>query len=166
MASSSTVRNLRDGQIVIKDGTVSGGPLTSAALCDTGDLRWSMPEETNLIRCRGVLVGQRDGDAQPLELSFSTKWSQLINYTTDSSESHVIYEMVENIGSTYTSTAAGKYCLDYEFTVADPAGGTLTGEKIVFNDVYKTNLQCGEGDEFNTIEFTGGSISSPTITRV
>lgn len=165
MASSSTVRNLRDGQITVADG--SQPSKTTTALCDVGDLSWSMPEETHVIRCRGEMVGQRDGDDQPLELSFTTKWTQLISHTNDSSDGNVLYEMVMNIDDTYTTTAPGKYCLDYTFTVSDPAGGTGTDEQIVFEDVYRVNLTCGEGDEFNTIEFTGGSINlSPTITRV
>ena len=168
MGVTNLVRNLRDGQLVISDGT--GTPLTLTLALDNGDLSWSSPESDVQIKDRGNLDHVRDGDQEAIELSFSSMWTNLVNASeagASAGSANVLYEMIENEGSTYTSVAqAGeKYQLKYAFTVTDPAAGANT-ELIEFNSVYKQNLECSEGDDANTLSFSGISYeTAPTITQ-
>lgn len=165
MTASSVVRNFRDGQMTISDG--SSTPVESNVLIDEGNISWTETDGPLITRCRGTIIGVRPGDDEPMELSYTVKWTQLIQGTEEASDGHVLYEMINNIGDTYATTSSGHYTLDHTFVVSDPANGTSTDEQILFADVYKTTLVCSEGQEYNSVEFTGGSIhTKPTITRV
>ena len=60
MATSPTVtRGLRDGAIVIKDGT--GTPKTVTVQCDEGNLTWTESQNAVEKMCRGVATGFTKG---------------------------------------------------------------------------------------------------------
>lgn len=165
MAYTAATRSLRDGSLVIKDG--SGSPKTCTVVCDDGDLRWTSPQEWRRVLCRGTFSHRRPGDDVAKELSFTMKWMQLLGYTANSSDPITPYEIIENVESLFTSTESSSYALSYEFTVADPnPASPSAAEKVVFADVWKTNLECAEGDEYNTLAFSGEFEVAPTITRV
>ena len=78
MASSASItRNLRDAELVIKDG--AGSPASLTVILDEGDLSWTETDDTKQIKDRGVLHHTRPGDQMACELSFTAKWTQLIN---------------------------------------------------------------------------------------
>lgn len=136
-------------------------------VCDEGDLNWREQEETKIIKCRGQITGARDGDDMPCELNCTFKWSQLIQHTNESSDAVVPYEIINNLEDTFTSWDAGKFCLKWEFSVTSPDGTMSNGEKITFAKVYKESLDCKEGDEANTLAFSGKSLDPrPTVTRL
>jgi len=169
MGVTNIVRNLRDGQLVVSDGT--GTPETLTLALDNGDLSWSEPENDVQILDRGVLDHVRDGDEAPIELSFSAMWTNLVNATEaggSAGSANQLYEMINDSGgSTYASvgSAGHKYQLKYAFTVTDPSTSSNT-ELIAFNKVYKQSLECSEGDDANTISFSGIDFeTSPTITQ-
>lgn len=165
MGVTNIVRNLRDGQLVITDG----GSETLTLALDNGDLSWSEPENDVQILDRGSLDHARDGDEAPVELSFSAMWTNLINASEgggSAGSANQLYEMINNSGDTYTSVASTghKYQLKHAFTVIDPAGNNT--ELIEFNNVYKQSLECAEGDDANTITFSGIDFEvEPTITQ-
>lgn len=168
MALTNIVRNLRDGELKIEDGTGTPEDLTLAL--DNGDLSWSETENDVQVLDRGVLDHPRDGDEAAVELSFSFMWTQLINATRSggsAGSANTLYEMINDLGTTYISVGASgeKFQLKYTFEVSDPSTGS-NNERIVFGKVYKQSLECSEGDEANTVNFTGTDFETkPTITR-
>lgn len=165
MAVSTLTRNLRDGQLVVRDG--AGTPKTFTLTLDEGDLNWTETTETREIMDRGALDHTRPGNEVACDLNFSTKWNQLISFTGNSSDGNVLYEMVNNLGSNYTSTSGTgqQFTLEYVFTVTSPTGSG--GETVTFAKVFKTTMDMSEGDEYNTVSFSGRDFEvRPTIARV
>jgi hypothetical protein len=165
MATSPLTRNLRDGQMVVKDG--SGTPKTVTLTLDEGDLNWNEPLETVEVKDRGTLDHTRPGDEMSGDISFSLKWNQLISFTVTSGDGNTFYEMINNVGSAYTSTSSTgqRFTLLMEFTVTSPSGSG--SEKIAFSKVYKKDLNMAEGADYNTISFSGTNFATrPTVTRV
>lgn len=161
---SNLTRNLRDGALVIKDG--SGTPKSLTLLLDEGDLSWTETLDTKEISDRGVLDHTRPGNEVSCQMDFSVKWTQLISKTVSSGQDYVVYEFLNNIGGGLTSTSGTgqQFTTKHEFTVADPAG--VRGELITFAKVFKNTLTLGEGDEYNTIRFSGRDFETkPVITR-
>lgn len=161
---SALTRNLRDGALVIKDG--SGTPKSLTLLLDEGDLSWTETLDTKEISDRGVLDHTRPGSDVSCQMEFSTKWTQLIQKTVSSTLDYVVYEFLNNVGGGLTSTSGTgqQFTLKHEFTVSDPVG--LRGELITFAKVFMNTLTLGEGDEYNTIRFSGREFAKkPVITR-
>ena len=160
-------RNLRDDEITLLDGASESLIL----LLDEGDLTWSESEATVEVLDRGILDHTRPGDEEAIDLSYSVKWTQLISKTvTGSGDGSAFYEFVNNTdGTTYASVspAGEKYQLKHRFVLTDPASGSLTSEQIDFRKVFKQSMNMSEGDDFNTISFSGRDFETrPTITRV
>ncbi len=168
MAGNLTqTRNLRDDEITLMDG----GSETLVLLLDEGDLSWGESEATVEVLDRGILDHTRPGDEEAIDLSYSVKWMSLISKTvTGSGDGSAFYEFINNTdGSTYTSIspAGEKFQLKHRFVITDPASGALTSEQIDFGKVFKQSMNMSEGDDWNTISFSGRDFETrPTITRV
>lgn len=161
---TNVVRTVRDGTLVIKDG--SGTPKSCTAAC-SADLSWTQTREMKEVKCRGTIDHRREGDVQGFELSVSFKWFQLISKTANSGDPVSVWEILSNPGGYFTSTEDGSYCLDFEFTVSDPNTTNGNDEKIVFSDVFIETVNPSESDDENMISFTGrGKVYAPTVTRV
>lgn len=161
------VKNLRDGQLVVKDG--SGTPKTVTVLFASGDLQWTVAKDNKIVMNRGAMHHARTGNDVPLKMSFSAGWVQLIGKSVSASESVQLYEILNDEGgSTFTSTgtACEPYQLTFEFTVSDTCDGK--DEKITFTRMMTDSITCQEGDEQNTVSYSGTSASTtaPTIARV
>lgn len=169
MAVSNLTRNLRDGELTIKDGT-SGTPQSLTVLLDEGDLRWMVRARTIEVKDRGSIAAghTRKGDEESVSLSFTAKWTQLIGKSASGADPLQLYEMLmfasgANVVS--TSQAGEQDTLTLQFTVVDPAGAA--SERITFAKVYRESLTMSEGDEANLIAFTGRAfVSRPVVTRV
>lgn len=166
MAVSNLTRNLRDGELVIKDG--SGTLLT--VLLDQGDLTWTQRQQTIEVKDRGSISGGhlRKGDEESTTLSFTAKWTQLIGKSASSGDPLQLYETLtfqSGSGVTSTSPAGQQQTLTFEFTVIDPAG--VASEKISFSKVYRETLTMSEGDESNLIAFSGRAFEvEPAVQRL
>ena len=167
MPNAPVTRNLRDGELIIKDGSVP--PQTLTVLLDEGDLHWTHKQRTIEVKDRGSIANghTRPGDDEATELSFSAKWTQLIGKSHNSADPLTLYEalMFQPGASLQSTSQAGEQkTLTLEFTVTDPAG--LAHEKIVFTKVYRESLTMSEGEKTNLIAFSGRSFSTgPTVTR-
>lgn len=167
MAVTNLVRNLRDGELVIKDG--SSPALSLTVLLDEGDLTWSQRQRTIEVKDRGSIAAghTRKGDEESIALSFSAKWTQLIGKSANGADPLQLYELLTfaaGTGATSTSGAGQQETLRFEFTVTDPAG--VASEKIVFARVYRENLSLSEGDDYNVLSFTGRDFEAhPTVSR-
>lgn len=168
MAVTNVTRNLRDGELVLKDGT-SGTPQSLTVLLDEGDLSWTERTNTIEVKDRGsISTGHtRKGDEESISLSFTAKWTQLIGKYNDSGDPLQLYEFLNfmsGLSIVSTSPDGQQDTLQLEFTVTDPAG--VAGEKIVFTSVYQETLTMTEGDEANLISFSGRDFEvAPTISR-
>lgn len=169
MAVSNVTRNLRDGELVIKDGT-GGTPKSLTVLLDEGDLKWVVRSQTIEVKDRGSIAAghTRKGNDESVSLSFTAKWTQLLGKSANSGDPLQLYEMlmfVSGAGIASTSGAGEQDTLTFEFTVVDPAGAA--GEKITFSKVYRESLTMTEGDDANLIAFTGRSFATrPVVIRV
>jgi|GEM_PF-1831486 len=169
MSVTNVVRNLRDGQLTIKDAT-SGTPQSLTVFLDEGNLNWSQTTRTIVVTDRGLLsTGHtRKGNEQPLKISFSAKWTQLIGKSNNPSDALQLYEFLmfltgANIVS--TSSAGEQETLLFEFTITDPSG--TASEKITFGKVFRDTLTMSERNTANLISFVGRDFaSSPVIQRV
>ncbi len=168
MAVTNLVRNLRDGELVIKDG--SDPVLSLTLLLDEGDLTWTQRLRTIEVKDRGSIAAghTRKGDDESVSLSFSAKWTQLIGKSASSGDPLQLYELLtfaSSLDLTSTSGSGQQNTLRFEFTVTDPAG--LASEKIVFAKVYRETLTMSEAADYNVISFTGRDFEvSPVVTRV
>lgn len=169
MTVSNLVRNLRDGELVIRDGT-SPTPLELTLMLDEGDLSWTQRTHTIEVKDRGSIAAghTRKGDEESVSLSFTTKWTQLLGKSADEADPLQLYELLmlaSGTGAVSTSQVGEQETLRFEFTVTDPAGEA--SERIVFDKVYRESLTMAEGDEFNAISFRGRDFeAAPTIERV
>jgi len=168
MAVSQLVRNLRDGELVIRDGSTPSQALT--VLLDEGDLSWTERQRTLEIKDRGSVANghTRPGDQDSIALSFAAKWTQLIGKSADEEDPLQLYELLTfAAGSTAVSTSGTgqQQTLQFEFTIVDPAG--QASEKVIFAKVYRESLTLSEGDEANVISFTGRDFEvRPTVVRI
>ncbi|QDT67068.1 hypothetical protein [Calycomorphotria hydatis] len=168
MAVSNITRNLRDGELVIKDGT-SPTPLSLTVLLDEGDLSWSERSNTIEVKDRGSITDghTRIGEDESVSLSFSAKWTQLIGKAADAGDPLQLYEVLtfaSGTGLQSTSADGEQQTLQLEFTITDPAG--VANELITFSKVYREQITMSEGEDYNTISFSGRSFETqPTISR-
>ncbi|MBX3450380.1 MAG: hypothetical protein KF777_12505 [Planctomycetaceae bacterium] len=167
MAVSNLARNLRDGELVIKDGSTPAKSLT--VLLDEGDLSWTERQRTIEVKDRGsVAQGHlRKGDEDSIAISFSAKWTQLLGRSVNAGDPLQLYELLtfaDGTGAVSTSGPGEQQTLRFEFTVLDPAG--LATERIAFGKVYRESLTLSEGDDANLIAFSGRCFEvSPTVAR-
>lgn len=167
MAVSNISRNLRDGELIIKDNGAAG---SVTVLLDEGDLTWTQRQSTLEIKDRGSITNghTRRGDQESVTISFSAKWTQLIGHAENVADPHQLYEFLSfypgaGVGS--TSSAGEQETLTFEFTVLDPTG--VASEKIIFSKVYRESLTMSEGEDANLIAFTGRAFQvAPTIERL
>lgn len=169
MAVSSLVRNLRDGELVIRDGATPT-PHTLTVLLDEGDLTWTQRANTIEVKDRGsVAAGHtRKGDEESVALSFTAKWTQLIGKAANGADPLQLYEFLMFLSGTGVVSTSGdgeQDTLQLEFTIVDPAG--VASEKVTFAKVYRESLTMSEGNEFNLISFSGRDFeAAPVVARV
>jgi len=168
MAISNVTRNLRDGELVIRDG--SAIPLTLTVILDEGDLTWTQRQRTIEIKDRGSIAQghTRKGDEESISISFSARWTQLLGKAANAADPLQLYEVLTFASGTdisSTSAAGEQDTLTFEFTVLDPVG--VASERITFEKVYRESLTLTEDNEANLIAFTGRAFTtSPVIARV
>lgn len=168
MAVTNLIRNLRDGELVIRDGSSPAQSLT--LLLDEGDLTWTQRLRTIEVKDRGSIAAghTRKGDDESVSLSFSAKWTQLLGKAASSGDPLQLYETLTfatGTGLTSTSGSGQQQTLQFEFTVTDPTGAA--SERVTFAKVYRESLTMSEGADYNLITFTGRDFEvSPTVARV
>ena len=169
MAVSQIVRNLRDGELTIKDGTTPT-PLSLTVVLDEGDLNWTEKSNTIEVKDRGSISEghTRPGEEESVSLSFSAKWTQLIGKSVESTDPLQLYEFLMMASGTdvvSTSTEGEQQTLQLEFVVYDPAQSS--SEKVTFQKVYRESITMSEGNDFNLISFNGRDFeTAPSISRI
>ncbi len=168
MSVTNLIRNLRDGELVIRDASSPAKSLT--LLLDEGDLSWTQRTRTIEVKDRGSIAAGhlRKGDDESISLSFSAKWTQLLGKSANSADPLQLYELLtfaSALGLTSTSGEGQQDTLQFEFTVLDPTGAA--SEKITFAKVYREQLTMSEGADYNVISFTGRDFEvTPLVARI
>ena len=126
MAVSNITRNLRDGELIIKDGT-AGTPQSLTVLLDDGDLSWTVRSSTIEVTDRGSISKghTRPGDEESVSLSFTARWTQLIGKSANPADPLQLYETLMLLSGTdlvSTSAVGEEQTLRFEFTALDPSG--------------------------------------------
>ena len=167
MAVTNIIRNLRQGTLVIQDGSTPE-PQRLTIRFDRGNLSWTEQTQTIVVKDRGSIAQGhiRPGDEEPVELTFTAYWTQLLGQSV-AADPLQLYEFLNFLSGadvSSTSPEGEQETLQFEFTVADPAGEA--SETIVFAKVYKESLTLRESPEFNEIAFKGFDFESrPTVLR-
>lgn len=168
MAVTPIVRNLRDGELILSDGSSPAKTLT--VVLDAGDLSWTQRTSTIEVKDRGSIAAghTRPGDEESVSLSFTARWTQLIGKSADAADPLQLYEFLmfdASAGVVGTSGAGEQQTLRMEFRVTDPAGAA--SESVVFGKVYREQLTLAESEEANTIAFSGRDFeTAPAVSRV
>lgn len=168
MPVSQLTRNLRDGELVILDGSAT--PMTLTLVLDEGDLTWTQRQRTIEVKDRGSIAAghTRKGDDESVSLSFTARWTQLLGRSANAADPLQLYEMLmfaEGAEVVSTSQAGEQETLTLQFTIVDPAG--VGSERVIFEKVYRESLTMSEGNESNLIAFSGRAFqTAPTVERV
>lgn len=161
-------RNLRDGQLTINDGTTPT-PETVTVTLDEGDLSFTINKNTIQVFDRGTHSHTRPGNDASVSLSWSAKWTELLGATLYTPTSATLYEIINNEGDIFESTdgVGRQYTTEYVFLVTDPEEGATTDQQITFAKCYVESFECSEGDEYNTMSYSGVDFEKkPTIEYV
>ncbi len=161
MASPNITKNLRDGIITIKDG--AGSPNTLEIILDTGDLNFTVAQEHIVVLDRGKLDHMRPGDEVAVAFTFSAKFVEWSGRTGSAGDVSVKDALKKegNAAGWESTTDCDVYSVDLEFKIQNPCPGNES-ETLVFADAVCDNVVFAEGDEFNTLSFTGKAlITSP-----
>lgn len=158
-------RNLRDGSILIKDGSATT-PNSITLEIEEGNMSFTEDRTARIISDRGALSHRRTGDEVACAVSFGVKFCK---YASESSEEPTVRDALTGQGeaSSWVSTgnAGEPYTPDLEFRVANPdAEGHR--EDFLFTDFHADTLEFSEGDEYDTLSVSGTAlIVGPTVTH-
>lgn len=161
-------RNMRDGQILVKDG--ASGSITLDT--DEGSLSWEEGNDPRVIKQRGALSHLRSGDEEPCKGSFSVKVSKIRGDDTGQGGTDTAGTMrdafrKEGLCNAWTTTgAAGEpHQVKLVFNIANP-DTTGRREVVTFGKVPCPKFSFKEGEEFDTLDVTFiDNETAPTITH-
>ena len=153
------VRNLRDGLLIIQDG--SGTPNQLEILGAEGDLEFTDVDETFVIRSRGKIVGRSQGDEAEMTVNFTLKFEQWAYDDGESTGVSVADALRQRNGaSAWVSTdTCGPYSVDLIYKATNVCGGAGK-EVLTFKKFHANTINFSEGDEFNTLRVEGNSLLS------
>lgn len=156
------VRNLRDGTIKIADAGGTGGANVVTVDLEDGGLSWNEKTPVNIIKDRGILDHARLADEEPVDITLSMKFQSISTHAATTP-----YDAVTQTGgaSAWVSDepSSDVYAVIIEIVIADPAGGA--SETITFARVCIESIDTAEGDEYNTLSFSGRCVeTSPSVT--
>lgn len=160
-----SIRNMRDGTIIIQDG--SAIPKTLTIPVSEGDFSFTDNENTFIIMNRGRIYGRKLGDESTTQISFTAKFEQW-SYAAGASTGISIRDALRGEGgaSDWVSTddACGPFAVDIIFKIADPCNAT-NFEVLTFENFHAAQINFREGGEFNSLSVSGEAlVESPTRT--
>lgn len=155
----AVTRNLRDGVIIIKDG--SGSPKSMTVPISEGDLAFTVNKPTFIVLNRGVIDSRKSGDQTPTDVSFSAKfeqWSYASGASTGLSVRDVIDGSAAAIAAGWVSTdACGPWSIDIEFRINDPCNSGHY-ESLTFQKYHADTIGFREGNEYNSLSISGRAL--------
>lgn len=125
------VIDLKAATVTITDGAAGS---VEAVLGD-GNVTFTETVNREYRLNRGVLNTVKDGDEEPMSVSFELEWEYLAGATP--------YAIVKNLGDTYTSSDTVDPCAPYACNIVidyDPDCATGDSEVITFPDFRYENI--------------------------
>ncbi len=175
MPSGLNTRNLTHGSISLQDGQTNKN--TMAVALDSGDLSFTRSKQHVTVLNRGVLDHQSRGQETPVQLSFSLPFDAYSSKTTQAVVAagaggavtgYTVKDFLINGGGLLTSGNGRNdvFSTDALFTIANPAASGDENEILQFTDLVIDDVAFSEGEEFNTVTFTGTALLvEPTSVR-
>lgn len=122
--------------------SLSGGPKNVELLIGTGNLTYTEKMNLEYIRERGSLDSVREGDEDPVDVSFDFQWEFL---TSSTGGTETIEEAIKQTGNaadwvTSAIDTCEPYAVDITIKYAPPCGG-IDDEYIVLPYFRRTQLQ-------------------------
>lgn len=160
----ATTRNLRDGKIILQDG--SSTPKTLEIPISAGDFAFTLNSPTFIIMNRGKINSRKNGDEMPTDLSFSVFFEQW-SYGNGSASGISVADCFQGVGgaSDWVSTdPCGPFSISIVFEMDNPCA---VGEKevLTFGKFHADTIAFKEGNEYNTLSITGKALQQkPTRT--
>jgi hypothetical protein len=158
-------KNLRDGKLIIKDGTTPSANELEVKFIDEGSLSWDEAHNYQNDMDRGVLKGRRPGDEEECKVSFGVKYTA---YQAEAGDSEAtVPDALKKKGkaAAWTSTRDSHepHAVDLVFKVLHKDKNKY--EVITFPDFALQKISVNEGDDKNVIEVEGGALAvEPTVT--
>lgn len=154
----ATTRNLRDGSIIIKDG--SGTPKTLLIPISEGDMAFNVKKPSFTVMNRGVIDSRKAGDQTPTDVSFSIKFEQWSFASASTGIS--VYDALNGSGGAasagWVSTdPCGPFAVTIEFRIADPCNPGHY-ESLQFLKFHAEQTGFKEGGEYNSLSISGAAL--------
>ncbi len=149
-------RNMRDGLIIIRDGSPS--PKTLTIPIDEGNFKFSVSKPTVVIMNRGKINSRKTGDEVPTPISFGVKFEQWYFDNADNGVS--IYDALNKTGGAddWVSTdECGPFSVDIEFRSKNPCNPAQY-EVLLFRKFHADKVDFSENNEANTLEVSGTAL--------
>jgi hypothetical protein len=157
MAGQNQARNLRDGVLVIKDGT-SPTPLSLTVPLDKGELKFEVKQTNHVIRNRGVIAGRTRGQEEPVEITFVVHFAEWKGESATASTPSIPDALYgQGNASSWVSTACGPFATDLEFTIENPCEGE-ENEVLTFADFVPDTISFEEGEESDMLTIKGTAL--------
>ena len=194
---TSNTRNLRHGHLKLIDGALAAGIADAANFMlvpiDEGNLTFDESTPGVIVKARGGLNHWSKGEEQPVNVSFTIKYTGFGSKTTqavaiDSGDvgvkpdggvvtdfsvpdfltNRVYGSVTPPVGGLLTSTNLrnDNFTCDLEFTIDNPVISGDENEVLTFSQFKCESLKFSEGAEFNSIAVSGrANIVTPSSVR-
>ena len=171
----ANTRNLMHGSLSLQDAQANKNTL--AIDIDEGNLTFDEATPGVVVKNRGALDHWSKGEEQPVNVSFTLKFTQ---YGSRSSKSIVAAsaggavtgfsarDFLQNAGSLLTS-ASGRtdvFTCGLVFSISNPVSTGDQAEVLTFTNFKVESLKFSEGAEFNSIAVSGRALlTTPASAR-
>ncbi len=157
---SAQVRNLRDAQLFIEDGS----PTPKRLVIDImdGDLSFTEAQPETIIKSRGKIIGRKLGDEEAIQVSFSFKFMQWNHLMAGAGLSpiDVLNGTQDALNAGWVSTdECGPYAINLRYRVADPCN-PANYEDLFFTSFFASSKDFKEAGDASVISVKGTCLQS------
>lgn len=155
---SNAPRNMRDGIIIIRDGSAT--PKTLTLSLDEGNMKFTVKKPSFTIMNRGKIDSRKTGDESPTDVSFGVKVQQWSYEYVNSGLS--LYDALNGTGGAadagwISADECGPFSVDIEFRMKNPCNPSQY-EVLIFRKYHAESVSFSENAEANTLEVSGNAL--------
>lgn len=158
------VKKFSDGALTLKGGAATPNEIT--VKLEEGTFSYTEKDSFIWHKERGILDHRRKGESEPIDVSFSAKYTGFYSSTADTVSP---YEAITGRGqaapgggdewASTTAASSDVHSVHVTLTYTDIDGST---ETIKFWHFASKTITFTEGEEQNVIEFTGDAVGTET----